>query len=206
MEKYFCASDTEFTLKYPPGGGRAGMDNAKQPFEIFNKKTGKPAIVSPADVRCTLTGPEATVVQTRGAANKFALYFKTNTAGLYTADIRIRNTSFTRTVYVHSETDPDRSYIEGERSTPPGRHYSVRVFLVDTLGQTLQSLLDDSLSVSLAGPEGTFENLSTTPQPDGTFIIGVDLLGISCNYELNIQLATGEYITGQPWKFSTTAH
>ena len=70
MDKYFAPDNAELAIVFQKGGGRMGK-NAQFPFTIQFKADGKPAAVSPADVKAVLTGPAQVLCQTRGAANRY---------------------------------------------------------------------------------------------------------------------------------------
>lgn len=89
-QKYFAAENAQLKLKFSPAGGRVGAQ-VKVAFSVFDAQTDQPAIVSPADVKATLEGPERLVVQTRGAANKYGVHLTAQTAGEYTVTATVRD-------------------------------------------------------------------------------------------------------------------
>jgi len=189
------------TFKFPPGGGRAG-DNVKQPFEILYKDNHKAAIVSPADVRSKVNGPSPVVVQTRGAANKYATYFTTDTPGEYTVTAMVRNFSQNHTFSVSGATDPTKCYVQGNNRVKAGSSYTCKVIVVDVLGNPLTTSLDDKLEVSVIGPENSFGKFVSTAHDDGKFTVSVEVLRPKSEYELQLKL-NGCEIGASPWKFST---
>lgn len=75
MDKYFAPDNAELNIVFQKGGGRMGK-NAQLPFTIQFKADGKPAAVSPADVKAVITGPAQVLCQTRGAANRYRFNHK----------------------------------------------------------------------------------------------------------------------------------
>eukprot|EP01123_Difflugia_compressa_P002845 TRINITY_DN13688_c0_g1_i1.p1 TRINITY_DN13688_c0_g1~~TRINITY_DN13688_c0_g1_i1.p1 ORF type:complete len:202 (-),score=42.17 TRINITY_DN13688_c0_g1_i1:77-682(-) len=200
MEKYFAPPDAQLSFKFPPGGGRAG-DNVKQPFEILFKGTQKPAIVSPADVRAKVHGASEVVVQTRGAANKYAVYFNTDVPGKYTVTVFVRDYSASYDFFVSAATDPSKCYVRGSTQIKVGK-YTCTVVLVDALGNEFSTSLDDTLEASIVGVEKSFGNLTIVANDNGTFTVTLDLFNPKSEYEIIFKTGGADIGKG-PWKIRT---
>jgi len=190
-------------MKFPPGGGRTGIENSKQPFEILYQEDRKPAIVSPADVSAVLKGPARVTSQTRGAANKYAIFCKTDTAGRYTVTVTVRG-RFTASheFTIAGPTDPSKCRVAGNKKVNVGSKYTCKVQLVDNEGNDITCGLDDKLEVGIMGPQGTFENLQSKNNDDGTFSVSLDIKAPNCDFELSLRV-NGDEIGASPWKFQS---
>lgn len=69
----------------------------------------------------------------------------------------------------------------------------------DKKGNELTCGLDDTLDVGILGAAGTFENLRSKNNDDGTFTVSLDIKAPQCDYELTLKV-NGVEIGPSPWK------
>jgi len=200
MDKYFAADDAQLVVRFSPAGGRAGS-NAKLSFSVLDS-AGQPAIVSPADVRATVDGPERVVAQTRGAANKYAVHFTAQQPGAYTVEATVRDKFKGRaTCRISGPTSGAKSRVEGE-SRATGGSYSFRTVLVDSNGQPLSTDLGDKLNVAVTGAEGTYSGLESKANGDGTFTTTVSFHKAGQQFSFDVKV-NDDTVGNSPWKVSS---
>jgi hypothetical protein len=148
-----------------------------------------------------MEGPARVVTQTRGAANKYAVHFTPSVAGVYKVTATVRG-SFTQTynMRVSDQTSPSQSRIEGPAKANAGSVYTCKTTAVDSQGAALPVDLGDKLNISVTAPEGSFSDIQSKANGDGTFTTTLNILKPGCDFSLDVKLNESS-ISNTPLKF-----
>lgn len=158
-------------------------------------------------------GPARALAQTRGAANKYNVFWNTNTPGPYQVEVVVRG-KFKATATVHvsagiplsifllifEATSPKNCRVEGPEGGVVGQVYKCRTVIVDELGVPLPFSMGDNLNAQILAVQNSFKNLKSVDNGDGTFTTSLELLQKG-KFEFHMKVNDQDIGSG-PWKFS----